>query len=275
MNDFSPSAQAFQRLLTIMDELRTQCPWDKKQTNESLRTLTIEEVYELAEAIIEGDSREIKKELGDILLHIVFYAKIGSETGDFDISSVINSLCDKLIFRHPHIYGKEVVQNEQEVLENWERLKLLEKADNNAEAKTVLGGVPTSLPALIKAYRIQDKARGVGFDWDQREQVWGKVREEFEELENEIQNLDTDRMEAEFGDLFFSLINAARLYQINPENALERTNRKFISRFSFLESQTLSRGKSLHDMSLDEMDQIWNQAKEDEKNQKPDFLEKL
>ena len=260
MNTIEEKHKAFERLLTIMDELRSQCPWDKEQTNESLRTLTIEEVYELADAIVKEDVQEIKKELGDILLHIVFYSKIGSEQNEFDIADVINSLCDKLVFRHPHIYGDVKVANQREVADNWEALKLLEK-NRDGKKNTVLGGVPESLPALVKANRIQDKARGVGFDWEERSQVWGKVKEEFEELSVEIENNDKKKTEEEFGDLFFSLINAARLYDINPENALELTNRKFIKRFNYLEEKTISQGKSLHDMSLNEMEEIWQEAK--------------
>ena len=260
MNTREDKLKAFNRLLTIMDELREQCPWDKKQTLESLRTLTIEEVYELADAIVKEDMQEIKKELGDILLHIVFYSKIGSETGDFDIADVTNALCDKLVFRHPHIYGDVKVANEREVADNWEALKLLEKGKKGVK-NTVLGGVPDSLPALVKANRIQDKARGVGFDWEERSQVWDKVKEEFEELRVEIDNNDKKKTEEEFGDLFFSLINAARLYDINPENALEMTNRKFIKRFNYLEKETLAKGKSLHDMSLDDMEILWQKAK--------------
>jgi XTP/dITP diphosphohydrolase len=251
--------EAFNRLLDIMDNLRANCPWDKKQTFETLRTLTIEEVYELAEAIINNDKQEIKKELGDILLHIVFYARIGSETGDFDIAGVINSLCDKLVYRHPHIYGEVKVSNDIEVSDNWEKLKLNEDDDNG---KTVLGGVPGSLPAMIKEYRIQDKARGAGFDWDVREQVWDKINEEFNELKHEIKSMNHERTEKEFGDLFFSLINAARLYGINPENALERTNQKFIRRFSYLESKTIKNGKPLKEMNLDEMNIIWEESKQ-------------
>lgn len=252
---------AFDRLLGIMDTLRAECPWDKKQTFESLRTLTIEEVYELAEAISKGDKEEIKKEVGDLLLHIVFYAKLGSETGDFDISSIIHQLCDKLVYRHPHIYGDVKVKSDREVADNWEAIKLEEKQGNN-EPKTVLGGVPQALPALIKAHRIQDKARGVGFDWDKKEQVWEKVAEEFRELQAEISRMDENRIEEEFGDLFFSLINAGRLYGINPENALERTNQKFIQRFNYLESKTLQRGISLRSLSLEEMEVYWQEAKQ-------------
>ncbi|MCX6257291.1 MAG: nucleoside triphosphate pyrophosphohydrolase [Bacteroidia bacterium] len=250
--------RAFGRLLQIMDDLRAQCPWDKKQTFESLRTLTIEEVYELADAITKKENQEIKKELGDILLHIVFYAKIGSETNEFDISDVINSLCDKLVYRHPHIYGDVKVNNDVDVADNWEKLKLDE---GESGEKTVLGGVPDNLPALIKAYRIQDKARGVGFDWDVKEQIWEKVNEEIGELKHEIDQMDQDKTEKEFGDLFFSLINASRLYGVNPENALEQTNQKFINRFNYLESQTIRQGRSLRDMNLDEMNVIWEEAK--------------
>jgi MazG family protein len=250
--------QAFSRLLDIMDELRAKCPWDKVQTFESLRTLTVEETYELADAIIDKDMNEIKKELGDVLLHIIFYAKIGSETGDFDIADVADSLSEKLIYRHPHIFGNTEANNADEVLKNWEQLKLKEKD----RKKTVLSGVPNGLPAMIKAHRIQDKARGVGFDWDHREQVWNKVEEELNELKIEMKaNPDSLETEQEFGDLFFSLINAARLYKINPENALERTNLKFIRRFNYLEEMTISQGKSLKNMTLAEMDEIWDEAK--------------
>ncbi len=248
---------AFKELLNILDELRVKCPWDKKQTNESLRTLTIEETYELADAIIKNDANLIKKELGDLLLHIVFYAKIGEEKEQFDITDVINSLTEKLIYRHPHIFSDTKVNNAKEVEENWERLKLKEKGGN----KSVLEGVPESLPALVKANRIQDKARGVGFDWENREQVWEKVLEEMEEVKVEIAKGDQDKIEAEFGDLLFSIINTARLYGVNPENALERTNRKFISRFNYLEEKTIKQGIDLKDMSLQEMDVIWEEAK--------------
>lgn len=253
--------KAFERLLDIMDQLRDGCPWDKKQTFESLRTLTIEETYELADAILKGEKQEIKKELGDILLHIVFYAKIGSETNDFDIADVCDSISEKLIYRHPHIFSDTKVANAKEVEENWEQLKLKEKGGN----KSVLEGVPQSLPALVKANRIQDKVRGVGFDWDEKEQVWEKVKEEMHELEVEIRNGDQDRMEQEFGDMFFSLINAARLYGVNPENALERTNQKFMKRFNYLESKTMKLGRSLKDMNLAEMDEIWEEAKQFDK----------
>lgn len=253
---------SFGKLLDVLDELREKCPWDKKQTNESLRTNTIEEVYELCDAILSNDNLLIKKELGDVLLHIVFYAKIGSETNSFDIKDICDSLVEKLIFRHPHVFGEEVANNAKQVEQNWELIKLKEKGGN----KTVLEGVPSSLPALIKAYRIQDKARNVGFDWEEKEQVWDKVHEEFTELKDEIAHLDHAKMEAEFGDLFFSLINAARLYKINPENALESTNRKFIRRFNYLEQETLSKGISLKELPLAEMDKIWNKAKELEKD---------
>lgn len=252
--------KAFERLLIIMDELRAQCPWDKKQTMESLRHLTIEEVYELSDAILEGDQQEIKKELGDIMLHLVFYAKIGSETNDFTITEVLNSICDKLISRHPHIYGDITVADEEEVKRNWEQLKL--KEGN----KSVLGGVPTSLPALIKASRIQDKAKGIGFDWERKEQVWEKVEEEMQEFKaefNTVENkaIDKDKAEKEFGDLLFSLINYARFIDINPEDALEKTNRKFVKRFQHVEKRAAENGQQLHNMSLAEMDVYWEEAK--------------
>ena len=249
--------EAFGRFLDILDELRVKCPWDRKQTNESLRTNTIEETYELCEALMRDDEVNIKKELGDLLLHIVFYAKIGDEKGEFDIKDVCDSLCDKLIFRHPHVFGTAEADTAGKVEQNWEQLKLKEKGGN----KTVLGGVPASLPSIVKAHRIQDKARNIGFDWEEREQVWDKVNEEFNELKAEINNMDADKMEAEFGDLFFSLINAARLYKINPDNALERTNLKFIRRFNYLEEKTKEQGRSLKEMTLAEMDEIWNEAK--------------
>ena len=249
--------EAFGRLLDILDELRVKCPWDRKQTNESLRTNTIEETYELSDALMREDNNEIKKELGDLLLHVVFYAKIGDEKQAFDIKDVCDSLCEKLVYRHPHVFGDTEANTSQKVEQNWEQLKLKEKGGN----KTVLAGVPNALPALIKAHRIQDKARNVGFDWEKREQVWDKVQEEFNELKQEIDNMDPDKMEAEFGDLFFSLINAARLYKINPDNALERTNQKFIRRFNYLEAHTISQGRSLKEMTLEEMDQLWEEAK--------------
>jgi len=248
--------EAFLRLLTIMDELREECPWDKKQTMESLRHLTIEETYELADAILEKDLNNIKKELGDLLLHIVFYSKIGSETNDFDIADVINSLCEKLIHRHPHIYGDVKVENEEQVKENWEKLKL--KEGN----KSVLSGVPNSLPALIKAYRMQEKASAVGFDWENADQVWQKVEEELKEFQEEIkQGNSKERVEDEFGDVLFSLFNYARFKGLSPEDCLELTNKKFIKRFQYLESQASKIGKKLEDMTLAEMDVFWNQAK--------------
>lgn len=249
--------KAFGQLLDVMDELRAKCPWDKEQTNESLRPLTIEETYELSEALLDKNSAEISKELGDILLHIVFYAKIGSENGEFDIQDVCDKLVQKLIYRHPHIFGEVEVADAREVEQNWEKLKLKEKDGN----KSVLAGVPEALPSMIKAFRMQDKARGVGFDWDHREQVWEKVQEEIDELKMEINSMDSDKMESEFGDVFFSLINAARLYQINPDTALERTNHKFRSRFNYLESKTLQQGRSLKNMTLEEMEIIWSEAK--------------
>ncbi|GAT62852.1 nucleoside triphosphate pyrophosphohydrolase [Paludibacter jiangxiensis] len=248
---------SFRHLLEIMDELREKCPWDKEQTFESLRTLTIEETYELADAIAKESLVSIKKELGDILLHIVFYAKIGSETGDFTIDQVIDALSEKLIYRHPHIFADNTANTPQEVKDQWEKLKLKEKGGN----KTVLSGVPSALPAMIKAHRMQDKARGVGFDWEQKEQVWNKVAEELEELKVEVSKGDAENTEAEFGDFLFSIINAARLYNINPENALEKTNAKFMRRFNYLEEQTIKKGIELKRLSLDEMNQIWDEAK--------------
>ncbi len=255
MNSREQQLAAIDRLLTIMDELRAQCPWDKKQTFESLRHLTIEETYELGDAILDKDLNEIKKELGDVLLHIVFYAKIGSETNDFDIADVANSICDKLIHRHPHIYSDTVVKDEEEVKQNWEKLKLKEGR------KSVLEGVPKSLPALVKASRIQEKVKAVGFDWEESEQVWEKVEEEIAEFHAEVQAKDADKMQEEFGDVLFSLINYARFLNINPEEALERTNKKFIKRFQYLESKASELGKPLMDMSLAEMDVFWNEAK--------------
>lgn len=249
--------QAFGRLLDIFDELRVKCPWDRKQTNESLRTNTIEETYELCEAIIKNEIPEIKKELGDVLLHVIFYAKIAEEKGQFDIADVCNSLCDKLIFRHPHVFGTDEAKTAGQVERNWEQIKLKEKGGN----KTVLEGVPASLPSIAKAHRIQDKARNAGFDWDKKEDVWEKVQEEFIELKNEITAMDHDKMENEFGDLFFSLINAARLYKIDPDNALERTNQKFIHRFNYMEQKAKEQGKSLKEMKLDEMEELWQEAK--------------
>lgn len=249
--------EAFGRFLDILDELREKCPWDRKQTNESLRANTVEEVYELADALIADDVPNIKKELGDVLLHVCFYSKIADEKGQFDIADVCNALSDKLIFRHPHIYGDVNATDSETVLQNWEDIKLKEKGGN----KTVLAGVPSALPALIKANRIQEKARNVGFDWEEKEQVWDKVKEELEEVETEIRSGNQKNTEKEFGDLLFAVVNAARLYGVNPENALELTNRKFIRRFNYLEAKAKEMGKSLHDMSLKEMDAIWDEAK--------------
>ena len=255
MNSRALQLKAFDRLLTIMDELREQCPWDKKQTMQTLRHLTIEETYELGDAILEDDLVEVKKELGDVLLHIVFYSKIGSETNDFDIADVCNSICEKLINRHPHIYGDITVKDEEEVKRNWENIKLKEGK------KSVLEGVPKGLPALVKANRVQDKVAGVGFDWEKPEQVFEKVQEELSELQEEVKSGNPDKMEAEFGDVLFSMINYARFLNINPENALERTNKKFIGRFQYLESKAKEAGKSLKDMTLGEMDVYWEEAK--------------
>ncbi len=255
MNSRESQLQAIDRLLTIMNELREKCPWDKKQTMETLRHLTIEETYELGDAILENDLEEVKKELGDLLLHIVFYAKIGSETNTFDIADVANEICEKLIHRHPHIYGDVTVENEEDVKRNWEQLKLKEGK------KSVLEGVPKSLPALVKANRIQDKVAGVGFDWEEPKQVFMKVQEELAELQVEINKGDTDKIEAEFGDVLFSIINYARFLKVNPENALERTNKKFIGRFQYLEKKAKELGKSLEDMTLSEMDIYWEEAK--------------
>ncbi|QRM89688.1 nucleoside triphosphate pyrophosphohydrolase [Lacinutrix sp. WUR7] len=255
MNARENQLKAFDRLLTIMDELREQCPWDKKQTMETLRHLTIEETYELGDAILDKDLEEVKKELGDVLLHIVFYAKIGSETKDFDIADVCNSICDKLIHRHPHIYSDVVVENEEDVKRNWENLKLKEGKNS------VLEGVPKSLPALVKANRIQDKVAGVGFDWEERQQVWEKVEEELKEFQDEVKAENQEAMESEFGDVLFSMINYARFLNINPENALERTNKKFIKRFQYLEEKAKSLNKNLKDMTLEEMDVFWEEAK--------------
>lgn len=253
---------AFGRLLDIMDTLREKCPWDRKQTFDSLRQNTIEETYELATAISRHDMNEISKELGDVLLHVVFYAKMGSETGEFDIADVCNRISDKLIFRHPHVYGEAAAQNAEEVSQLWEQVKLKEKGGN----KTVLGGIPDSLPSLVKAFRIQDKVANVGFDWKKREDVWEKVKEEIQEFEAEVTNermneLTNERMTAEFGDLLFSLINAARLYKIKPDNALEQTNLKFIKRFNYVEEKAREQGRALQDMSLEEMEALWQEAK--------------
>lgn len=276
---------AFGRLLDVLDTLREKCPWDRKQTNQSLRPNTIEETYELCDALVNDDKANICKELGDVLLHVLFYAKIGSETNDFDIADVCNKLCDKLIFRHPHIYGDVKVNDANDVVENWEQLKMKEKNGN----KTVLSGVPDALPSLIKAYRIQDKARNVGFDWEERNQVWDKVQEEFAELQDELNGYvsQKERLESEgladnsaemqelknkalgeYGDLIFSIVNAGRLYHLNPDTALEMTNRKFIRRFGYLEQKTIKQGRNLKDMTLGEMDEIWNEAKELERQGK-------
>ncbi|WP_430426884.1 nucleoside triphosphate pyrophosphohydrolase [Maribacter litoralis] len=255
MNSRKEQLEAIDRLLTIMDELREQCPWDKKQTMQSLRHLTIEEIYELGDAILDNDLNEVKLELGDVLLHIIFYSKIGSETNDFDIADVANAICDKLVNRHPHIYGDVKVLNEEDVKRNWEQIKLKEGK------KSVLEGVPRSLPALVKANRIQDKVAGVGFDWEEPQQVFEKVQEELEELQVEVQKGDSEKIEAEFGDVLFSMINYARFLGVNPENALERTNKKFIKRFQFLENSAKEMGKDMKDMTLEEMDVYWNKAK--------------
>jgi XTP/dITP diphosphohydrolase len=246
---------AFERLLNIMDDLRAKCPWDQKQTMETLRHLTIEETYELSDAILKGDKNEIKKEIGDILLHLVFYSKIGSETNDFNITDVINSLCEKMIFRHPHIYGDVKVADADEVTTNWEKLK--QKEGN----KGALSGVPNSMPSLLKALRIQDKARAIGFDWEDPSQVWEKVQEELGELQVEVKANHQEKLEQEFGDVFFALINYARFLKVNPEDALEKTNKKFISRFNYMEQKILAQGKALADCSLAEMDVFWNEAK--------------
>ena len=262
MNTRDQQLAAFDRLLSVMDELREKCPWDRKQTFESLRQNTIEETYELASALIKDDMNEIAKELGDVLLHVVFYAKIGSEKGAFDIADVCNKIADKLIFRHPHVYGEQAVQNADEVSQLWEQVKLKEKDGN----KTVLAGIPEALPALVKAYRIQDKVANVGFDWEKREDVWAKVKEEIAEFEAEVDNMDEEKATEEMGDLFFALVNAARLYKIRPDNALEKTNDKFIRRFNYIEQQAKEKGQSLKDMTLDEMEALWQEAKRAEKS---------
>ncbi|KAA6322930.1 Nucleoside triphosphate pyrophosphohydrolase [termite gut metagenome] len=251
---------AFGRFIELLDELREKCPWDRKQTNETLRPNTIEETYELCDALVREDSKNVCKELGDLLLHIAFYAKIASEKGEFDIKDVCDSLCEKLIFRHPHVFGNVKADTAGEVSENWEQLKLKEKGGNTS----VLSGVPSALPSLIKAYRIQDKTRNVGFDWEEKDQVWDKVKEEFDELQVEISQMNQSKAEEEFGDLLFSVVNAARLYGINPDNALERTNKKFIRRFNYLEAYTVQEGKSLKEMTLEEMNKIWEKAKQTE-----------
>lgn len=251
---------AFGRLLTIMDELREKCPWDRKQTFESLRQNTIEETYELASALIKKDYNEIAKELGDVLLHVIFYAKIASETEEFDIADVCNRLCDKLVFRHPHVYGEEAAKNAEDVSHIWEQVKLKEKGGN----KTVLAGIPEALPALVKAYRIQDKVANVGFDWEHKEDVWDKVKEELSEFEQELRQPDNrENTEEEFGDLLFSLVNVARLYKLKPDNALEKTNSKFIKRFNYIEQQAAIQGRNIQDLTLDEMETLWQQAKKD------------
>ena len=260
MADKERSCEEFNRLLDIIDELRAKCPWDREQTNESLRKLTIEETYELADAIFTGDDNGIRNELGDLMLHIVFYAKIGSEKNLFSMTDVLSGINEKLIYRHPHVFGNVKVSGSSEVETNWEHLKIRE----NSGYKPVLSGVPSSLPAVVKANRIQEKVRGVGFDWEVRDQIWDKVLEEINELKAEIENLNTEKIEEELGDVLFSLINASRLYGIDPEAALEKTNRKFIKRFNYLEKETLSKGISLHDMTLDEMNVIWEEAKKED-----------
>ena len=255
-NKIKEKTEAFERLLNIMDDLRKGCPWDKEQTLESLRHLTIEEVYELSDAILEGDLNEVKKELGDLMLHLVFYAKIGSETNDFDIKDVLDGISEKLIFRHPHIYGDVEVTGPEEVKNNWEKLKLKEGK------KSVLEGVPQSMPPLVKAYRIQEKVKGVGFEWEYSQQVWDKVLEEMNELKHEVETGGSkEKMEDELGDLLFALVNYSRYIGVNPEDALERTNKKFIRRFQFIETESAKDGKSIEAMSLDEMDVYWNKAK--------------
>ncbi|MBQ4394071.1 MAG: nucleoside triphosphate pyrophosphohydrolase [Paludibacteraceae bacterium] len=260
MSSREEQLKAFGRLLDIMDDLREKCPWDRKQTFDSLRQNTIEETFELATAISRHDMTEISKELGDVLLHVVFYAKMGSEKGEFDIADVCNRISDKLIFRHPHVYGDEAAKNAEDVSHLWEQVKLKEKGGN----KTVLGGIPDSLPSLVKAYRIQDKVANVGFDWEKKEDVWAKVHEELAEVEAELRKEDGGDKEAEFGDLLFAMINAARLYKIRPDNALEQTNLKFIKRFNYVEQKAKEQGKELKDMSLEEMDTLWNEAKRTE-----------
>lgn len=263
MNELNQKKEAFAGLLDIIATLREKCPWDKKQTMESLRSLTIEEVYELGDAILNNDLTEVKKELGDLVMHIVFYAQLAQEQGEFDIADVLTGICEKLRYRHPHIYGDVKVKDEREVLQNWEQLKLKEKGRKHQ----VLEGVPVSLPALVKAYRIQDKVRGVGFDWKKKEDVWQKVREELGEFEEEVKKGDPLGMEEEFGDFLFSVINAARLYGVNPENALEKTNTKFIRRFSYVEEKAREAGKTLTEMDLTEMDAYWEEAKKQEREE--------
>ena len=261
MHSREEKIEAFGRLLDVLDRLRKECPWDRKQTNESLRPNTIEEVFELCDALMKDDNKNISKELGDVLMHVCFYALIGQEKGAFDIADVCTQQADKLIFRHPHVYGKEVAESAEKVLQNWEQIKLREKDGN----KTVLSGVPEALPSLIKAYRIQDKARNVGFDWDKREDVWAKVREELDELQAELERDDKERSTAELGDFLFSVVNAARLYHLNPDNALEHTNQKFIRRFNYVEQHSIREGKPLTEMTLAEMDKLWDEAKKMEK----------
>ncbi|MBO4396932.1 MAG: nucleoside triphosphate pyrophosphohydrolase [Bacteroidaceae bacterium] len=261
INSREEQLKAFERLLDVMDTLREKCPWDRKQTYQSLRPNTIEETYELCDALLNEDSANICKELGDVLLHIVFYAKIGSEQKQFDIADVCNKLCDKLIYRHPHVYGDVTVNNTGQVLQNWEQLKTKEKDGN----KTVLSGVPSALPSVIKADRIQEKASNVGFDWKERRDVWNKVKEEISEFEAEVENMDKDKATSEFGDIMFSLINAARLYKINPDTALELTNQKFISRFNYVEDKARESGRAINELTLEEMDEYWNQAKRSNK----------
>ena len=260
MNDKEKSCEEFKRLLDIIDELRAKCPWDIKQTNESLRKLTIEETYELAEAILSDNDEGVRNELGDLMLHIVFYAKIGSEKNSFSMTDVLKGINEKLVYRHPHVFGEVKVSGASEVEKNWEHLKINE----NSGHKPVLSGVPPSLPAIVKANRIQEKVRGVGFDWEKREQIWDKVLEELTELKHEVENRNTESIESELGDVLFSIINASRLYGIDPEAALEKTNRKFIRRFNYLEKETISKGRSLHDMTLEEMNEIWEEAKKGE-----------
>lgn len=260
MHNKEEKLAAVGRLLDVLDTLREKCPWDRKQTNESLRPNTIEEVYELSDAIEKGEDKNICKELGDVLLHVLFYAKIASETNKFDLADVCNQLCDKLIFRHPHVYGDAKAETAKAVSENWEQLKQKEKGGN----KTVLSGVPKALPALIKAFRIQEKVANVGFDWEKREQVWSKVKEEIGEFETELERGESMNSEGEFGDLLFSLVNVARLYHINPDNALELTNRKFVRRFNYVEQNARQQNRNVNDLSLAEMDAYWNEAKQQE-----------
>lgn len=262
MHSREEKIEAFGRLLDVLDRLRVECPWDRKQTNESLRPNTIEEVFELCDALMKDDSKNICKELGDVLMHVCFYALIGQEKGEFDVADVCQKQADKLIFRHPHVYGEVVAESAEKVLQNWEQIKLREKDGN----KTVLSGVPQALPSLIKAYRIQDKARNVGFDWDKREDVWAKVREELDELQAELERDDKERSTAELGDFLFSVINATRLYHLNPDNALEQTNQKFIRRFNYVEQHSIREGKPLTEMTLAEMDKLWEEAKKTENN---------